>query len=291
MSRLKHICLLIAESLEGDRVYCERFLELLTDLESQLPTRRYVNALLKDLNILALIRLCPLFKAAQGALLRDLFALLRHYVYFSIDDNTGVQMSRDQANERHYKDLAKLQRTALKYFKHKLTILALANYGAIDQRQDLESHLSVLDDQELRDLCSRIGIRITYPSTSGIQVSRELLMESILVAYEGTKPFQDALGSTSILPTEASIYDDALLRNESYDGSHSLAIPKLNLQYLSIGDFLWRSFILYRCEQFFEIRKFLEDTIKRLRPYGSSLDQKVEFAGFSRMAIPITKPA
>ena len=28
--------------------YCERFLELLTDLEAQLPTRRFFNVLLDD---------------------------------------------------------------------------------------------------------------------------------------------------------------------------------------------------------------------------------------------------
>ena len=28
--------------------YCERFLELLTDLEAQLPTRRFLNTLLSD---------------------------------------------------------------------------------------------------------------------------------------------------------------------------------------------------------------------------------------------------
>lgn len=32
--------------------YCERFLEFLSDLQSQLPTRRYVNTLLQDLHTL-----------------------------------------------------------------------------------------------------------------------------------------------------------------------------------------------------------------------------------------------
>lgn len=86
------------------------------------------------------------------------------------------------------------------------------------------------------------------------------------------------------------MYDPSLLRNEYYDGSRPLAIPKLNLQYLTVGDFLWRSFILYRCELFFEIRKDMEETVKRLQPTVAEPHRDVQFQGFSRMALPIAKP-
>ena len=265
-------------------------MELLADLESQLPTRRYVNTLLKDLNFVPIIKLSPTYRAPESALFRDLSALVRHYMYFSIDDNTGAQLSREDAYEKHCQDLARLQRVALKHFKTKLTILALSNYGAIDQRSDLETHFATLTDPELESLCSLLDIRTSYPPSSPISSSRLLLVESVLTPFEGSKPFQDSLRSMSILPTEASIYDPSLMRNEAYDGSQALAIPKLNLQYLSVSDFLWRSFILYRCEQFFETRKYLEDVIKRLKPYLSDSDE-VDFGGFSRMALPITRPA
>ena len=271
--------------------YCERFMELLADLESQLPTRRYVNTLLKDLHILAVIRLSPMFRAPDNGLFRDLFALLRHYIHFSIDDTTGIQYSRDEAYERHCQDLAKLQRVAIKHFKAKLTILALANYSAIDQRLDLEGHIEQLDDSELHELCTLLGIRSSYPDNVPVPVSRNLLIEAVVTAYEGSKPYQDGLRSMSILPTETSVYDPSLMRNETYDGSQTLAIPKLNLQYLSVGDFLWRSFILYRCEQFFEIRKYLEGVVKRLQPVRPESGGAVGFGGFSRMALPVTKPA
>jgi intron-binding protein aquarius len=62
------------------------------------------------------------------------------------------------------------------------------------------------------------------------------------------------------------------------------------LQYLTVGDFLWRSFILHRCESFFEIRKDIEDTIKRLRPQTTRTGE-TKFDGFSKMALPISKPA
>lgn len=274
-----------------DLTYCERFLEFLTDLESQLPTRRYVNTLIQDLNLLALIRVSPVFNDEKNGLLRDLFVLLRHFVHFSIDDNTGSQYTQAQADEQHYGVLSRLQRTALKHFKSQLTILALSNYGAIESREELDTHLQQLTDPELEHLCKLLDFRTFYPSAAKVMTTRELLMEILLSAHERKKTFRELVRGQTILPTEATLYEVSLLRNESYNGSRSLAIPKLNLQYLSVGDFLWRSFILYRCESFFEIRKSLEDTIKRLQPSFADQKKAVQFDGFSRMAIPISKPA
>lgn len=281
----------LCEGSEGDLVYCEKFLEFLTDLESQLPTRRYVTAVVQDLNLLALIRISPMFNTQDNGLLRDLFALFRHFVNFPVDDNTGSQHSKAQSYERHCENLARLQRTALRHFKETLTVLALSNYGAIDQRKELEEFLTPLTDAELEEMCLLLGFRTAYPSASNIQVSRGLLMEIVLLAHEKRKTFQETVRDLSTQPTETELYEPSLLRNETYNGSRSLAIPKLNLQYLSVGDFLWRSFILYRCEQFFEIRKYLEDTIKRLQPRTTGSEGGVHFDGFSKVALPITKPA
>ena len=274
-----------------DLSYCERFLEFLTDIESQLPTRRYANTLLKDLNLLALIRISTMFNDPNAGLLRDNFVLFRHYLNFPIDDSTGTQYSFEQAVEKHNEDLARLQRTALKHFKSKLTLLALSNHAAVEDREELKGHLDTLTNAELEELCTLLGFRATYPAASGFQVTRELLTEILLSAHERRKVFQQAVRDLNTQPTEQDLYDTSLVRNETYDGSRSLALPKLNLQYLSVGDFLWRSFILYRCEQFFEIRRYLEDVIARLQPEESGSDGSVRFTGFSRMALPITKPA
>jgi len=266
-------------------------LEFLTDLESQLPTRRYVNTLIHDLNLLAVIRLSPMYNHAANGLLRDLFVLFRHFVNFAIDDNTGAQHSRMQLQEKHAEDLAGLQRTALKSFKSKLTILALANYSSIDQRKELEIHLQPLTESELADLCTLLGFRTTYPSVAKVKGDRELLLEVLLSFYERRKTFQETISSLSILPTETTLYEPTLLRNETYNGSQPLAIPKLNLQYLTVGDFLWRAFILYRCESFFEIKTDMEDVLQRLHPQTTDSDFGAHSTGFSKMALPISKPA
>lgn len=270
--------------------YCERFLEFLSDLQSQLPTRRYVNTLLQDLHTLSAIRMSPAFNDVENGLLRDLYALLKHYTYFSIDDHTGVQHSRTEAYERHCQTLASLQRVALKHFKEKLTILALSNYSSIDKRTELEGHLQALTDAEIIELCDLLNFRTSYPPTTKVVADRQFLIEVLLSGHERRKTFQETARDLSILPTETTLFEQTLLRNDNYNGSQPLAIPKLNLQYLTVGDFLWRSFILHRCETFYAIRKDVEDTIKRLRPTLGRTGQTA-FEGFSRMALPISKPS
>jgi intron-binding protein aquarius len=273
-----------------DLLYCERFLELLVDLESQLPTRRYVNTLLKDLNLLSVIRLSQIYRDPENALLRDFHSLLKHFVEFAIDDYTGEALTPQGVYDLHCQGLAQLQRTSMKLFKDKLMILALSNLGSIEQRSDLEGQLSSLDDSELQTLSSALGFRTTYPKSANITPDRQFYLEVLTSFYERKVPFQETVEKLSPLPTEENLYDPALLRNETYDGSRPLAIPKLNLQYLSLGDFLWRSFLLYRSEAFFQIRKDMESIVKRMQPKAAR-DGSLAFEGFSRMAIPISKPA
>ena len=280
-----------AEALDvATLAYCERFLEFLTDLEGQLPTRRYVNALIQDLNLLAIIRVSLCYNRRSHGLFQDLFYLFRLFVCFSVNDQTGEQRSDQEVYELHCARLAKLQRIALKEFKSKLLVLALSNYGGIDKRSELEGQLAPLTDAELHQFCTSVGLRSTYSSSVNFEISRALLLEILVTHHERRKTFREMIKDTSVLPTEDDLYEPSLLRNETFDGSRSLAIPKLNLQYLTVGDFLWRSFVLYRCESFFEIRSDLEETIKRLQPMSVPTGGGVRFDGLSKMAIPISKP-
>lgn len=232
----------------------------------------------------------PTFNDEGNDLVRDLFALLKHYTYFSMDDHTGLQFTRTEAYERHCATLASLQRTALKYFKDKLTILALSNYGSIDKRKELEGHFESLTDAEITQLCELLDLRTSYPPSTKVATDRQLLVEVLLSGHEKRKTFQETARDLSILPTELTLFEPSLVRNDNYNGSRPLAIPKLNLQYLTVGDFLWRSFILHRCEAFYEIRKHVESTITRLKPNLERTGQTA-FDGFSKLALPISRPS
>ncbi|KAK3944238.1 hypothetical protein QBC46DRAFT_305372 [Diplogelasinospora grovesii] len=290
-SVLEFLSLLYSGNGKQEQVlYCERFVEFLTDLQSQLPTRRYVNTLLQDVHVLPALTLSPMYNDEDNSLLRDLCALFSHYTYFTVDDQTGVQHNRQEAYERHCAGLAKLQRTALKHFKEKLTVLALSNYASIDKRGELEGLLEPLTDEEVEQLSSLLGLRTSYPESAKLPVDRRFLTEVLLSTFERRKTFQETARELSVLPSEVTLFERSLSRTDHYDGSRPLALPKLNLQYLSVGDFLWRALVLFRCESFYAIRRDIEDVVTRLKPESRQSGDTV-FTGFSKMALPIAKPA
>ncbi|KAL1311234.1 hypothetical protein AAFC00_001424 [Neodothiora populina] len=280
----------VQTSTRSDSVlYCERFLELLTDLQSQLPTRRYVSALLQDLNILSVVKLSPMYVDEDNSLLRDMHSLLEHFSFFPIEDHSGRQYTRLEYDQIHHAALTRLQRVSFKTFQDKLKILILANFASLATRDDLESHLGALSDDELIQLCSLLSFRTEYPTSSLLVRDRSFYMELLLSAHERRPTYQETMENMTVMPTDHTVYDQSFVRTEGYNGSRPLAVPKLNLQYLTMGDFLWRSFMLYRSESFYEIRQDVEDTVKRTQPKRLGITTK--FDGFSRMALPISKPA
>ncbi|KPM46276.1 Intron-binding protein aquarius [Neonectria ditissima] len=288
---LDFLGLLYTEGSKPDQVlYCERFSEFISDLQSQLPTRRYVNTLLQDLHLVPAMKLAPMYNDEENTLLRELHALLAHYSYFTIDDQTGVQHSSTEAYDKHCKLLGKLQHISLKHFREKLAVLALSNYGAIDKREELGPLLEPLADEEILKLMTLLNLRTSYPESLNLPVTRKLLLEVLLTIFERRKTFQEKARSMGLLPTEHSLFDNSFQQAESYDGSHPMALPKLNLQYLSVGDFLWRALILYRCESFYGVRKDIESALRRLRP-ESKQPGETTFAGFSKMALSVSKPS
>lgn len=264
---------------------------MLTDLESQLPTRRYINLLLKDLHVLTAIKLSPLYANSEDGLIRDLHTLLDHFVRFSIDDITGLQLSQEEVRQIHNSQLAKLQRIAFRDFKEKLLILALGNYGGLGQRDELVGHLADLSDEEVVELCKHLGLRTSYPKSVRFQVDRGFLTEAILCIHERRQTFQEQAKSMTVLPNENTLFDQSFVRDGNYDGSRPLAIPKLNLQYLTVGDFLWRSFLLYRHESFYGIRQNIEDSLKRMAPKIKYPTMETSFHGFSNMSLLINRPS
>ena len=50
------------------------------------------------------------------------------------------------------------------------------------------------------------------------------------------------------------IWDENLVPGEYYQGENPLALPKLNLQFLTLHDYLLRNFKLFQLESTYEIR-------------------------------------
>lgn len=73
---------------------------------------------------------------------------------------------------------------------------------------------------------------------------------------------------------------------EYYSGEGCLSLPKLNLQFLTLHDYLLRNCNLFRLESTYEIRQDVEDAVSRMLPWKSE-EGEVMFGGWARMALPI----
>ena len=278
-------------SVVGDHLqYCEDFVVFLTDLVSQLPTRRYTNTLLKDVNLLTVATIAISESAKHLDLLRDLLGLLKHFSDFAVEESIPPSASGTGSGRANISSLQNLQRVAGRLFQTKLKVLSLSNLASIESRSDLVGLIGPLNEAELHELCHALGLRTEYPKGSGIVANKNILMETFVTAFERRATLQETIAQMTVLPTEQTLYDARMLENEDYNNSVPLSIPRLNLQYLNFDDFVWRSFQLHRAEAYFDIRKDIEAVVKKMSPRVGR-DREFVFGGFSKMALPMNKPA
>ena len=91
----------------------------------------------------------------------------------------------------------------------------------------------------------------------------------------------------SLYPTEELITDESLIpEDKSGAVDFAAAIPKINLQFLSLPDYFERNFALYLTEVAYDVRGHLVNVIKRLAPYVNDCG-KVDFSGWSKLGTPI----
>ncbi|CAB4490265.1 intron-binding protein aquarius [Rhizophagus irregularis] len=267
--------------------FLERCLEFLIDLEAQLPTRRYFNKLLEDHHILILCKFAPIMKRdSANELFKQLLDILKFYVGFEIDDNTGLALTDDQMTELHCKKLADLQHIAFEHFRDSLQSLALSNFASIERRPDLQKHFNALTHEEIIRLCGFLSIR-TNKLVGERQYDKDFLVEVLVCKFEKRTSQIDLINSKPLYPDENAIFDDAVVQTQFWNNEAPLALPKLNLQFLTIHDYLLRNFNLFRMETTYEIRQDIEDVVKRLAPRSTYPSSKTEFTGWARMAVEI----
>jgi intron-binding protein aquarius len=291
--------------------YLERFMELLIDLEALLPTRRFFNTLLDDTNLLIHCFLSDLvqterfdskssakqsWEASSDAkldkynLFKQLFKTLKFYTTFEIDDQSGEAKSDAQVKEDHYDKLKQLQKGVFKYFREDLHSFCLTNIATIDKRETLIRHLESLAEDRLYSLAEYLHLVPGVADNQASSYSKKLLIEIIIWHMERRMSQLDELNSMPLYPTEEIIWNENLVPNEFKQQATTdtcLSLPKLNLQFLTLHDYLLRNFNLFRLESAYELRQDIEDACIRLKPYYSYEEQTVAFGSWSRMAQPV----
>ncbi|KAG2235903.1 P-loop containing nucleoside triphosphate hydrolase protein [Thamnidium elegans] len=268
----------------------ERYLEFFIDLEAQLPTRRFFNTLLEDHQVTVLCQMAPFMRRQNKdvELLKKLLTTLCFYSKFEINDQTGVALTDIQMTEAHCQQLIQLQHVAFRQFKDEIKELPLANLASIETRKDLLWHLEPLSEQTLIRLCDALCIRSTPVDMSLDVESKEFLMNVLVEKYQKRESQIKKINSQPLYPDQDILFNDNLIQTQFYAGDRPLALPKLNLQFLTLHDYLLRNFTLFRLESSYEIRQDIEDVVKRISPRLTFPDMKTEFAGWARMAVPIS---
>ncbi|PVU96973.1 hypothetical protein BB559_002194 [Furculomyces boomerangus] len=287
--------------------YCEQFIDFLTELISQLPTRRFLKLVIKKYNVslITQVKLSPLGKDYERIL--KLVENLEYYENFPVDDFTGKSITDFEYDEDHYRKLQEFQVRVFQGFGKvpHMRSMSLSSIGKLSSQEYLEHTLNNLKVSEILTICELLNSKPPNPSDIGFEENSEnyrnfVILYTIKLLSLGKNKIKE-IQSLPLYPTEKDIFDDSFeeeklisKRNNVFSNMNPLSLPKLNLQFLSMNDYLMRNFTLYRLESTYQIRLDVEDAIKRLNPQFDedpyepmASNQQVVFPGWSRMATPI----
>ncbi|KQS39226.1 RNA helicase aquarius isoform X2 [Drosophila erecta] len=213
--------------------------------------------------------------------------MLKFYTRFEINDVTGSSLTDHDMTQLHYKKITSLQRAVFAKFPS-LRVFALSNVATVDNRESLEQHFGGLDGKGLLQIATFLNLvpeEVVSP-LDWHRVDEQFLRELLITRHERRCSQLEALNEMPLYPTEQIIWDENVVPSEYYSGESCLALPKLNLQFLTLHDYLLRNFNLFRLESTYEIRQDIEDAVSRMLPWQSE-DGDVVFGGWARMALPI----
>jgi intron-binding protein aquarius len=130
----------------------------------------------------------------------------------------------------------------------------LLNVASIDSRRILYKHFGELKKDQLYQIAEFLHM------VPGIEdgeekrrqclhtIRREVLLD-LLVSENERRPSQlTALNEAALFPTEQVVWDENVIPYEHYNGGSVLALNKLNLQFLTLHDYLLRNFNLFQME-------------------------------------------
>ena len=274
--------------------FCEYFLMLMIDLEALLPTRRFFDTVLDDAKIVvvsAVSTLATKLGEMEGRLFVKLLGQLKFYTRFEISNSTGEELSRQETTMMHYDRITALQRAVFTKYPE-MRKFALDTVASVDDPRSLEKYFSTVSTDVLRSIAEFLAL---YPArekegTEEVDMEdseREVLLKTLIFRHEKRISQLQELNEMPLYPTEKIIWDEDVVPGEFYNGETVLALPKLNLQFLTLNDYLLRNFKLFQLESTYEIRGDVEDAVARLKPWCPD-DGEITFNGWARMAQPIT---
>lgn len=162
------------------------------------------------------------------------------------------------------------QRLLFRYWPS-LRDVALTNCASARKPLTLQAAFSSLSLPELQRLAST-QLRLVAADDSDAEDS-SYLRDAIIARYASAPRPKAAIAAMPLYPTETLLWDENQIPDIHYTGEACLALPKLNLQFLTFWDYLLRNFHLFRLEAAYEIREDVGDVLKvRRRRHPELLD-------------------
>ena len=213
-----------------------------------------------------------------------MLSMLNYYIYFEINEENGEPISQISILKQHYDNINSMQTVAFQLFPEKLSRIYLKNIALIDNRNNIIDMLDLLRQEEVLSFAKNLNL-LHLP----IELyTKELLYQIFISHFERRQSFLDKINDLSLYPSEKLIWDEDLIPDEFENNDNKvLAIPKLNLQFLTHYDYLLRNFNLFRLESTFQVRQDLDEIINMVHPKFDKKGNFEEFDGWARMAAPI----
>ena len=238
---------------------CERFIELLIDLLSQFFTRRYLSAVVDERAVLVRARAAPLATHPAGTLFAQLLDQLAFYTTFPVDNHTGEAIDDLEIDRRADDAVLQFQRLLFARWPA-MRAVALTNCASVRTRHKLAAALASLP---LPDLVRMAATQLRLARAADCEaLGADFTREVLLTHFASRASPRAAISAMPLYPTETLLWDEHQIPSVHYTGDAPLALPKINLQFLTFWDYLLRNFNLFRLEAAYEIREDVGDMLK-----------------------------
>ncbi|ETO10995.1 hypothetical protein RFI_26379, partial [Reticulomyxa filosa] len=293
--------------------YLCRFMELMIDTLTMLLTRRHLRPFLTRYHFIMRCKMSQFAiwskeqTLAKDRLFSQLLEQLEFYMSFPIDDFTGRSLTEHDVSIDHYANLLALQKCVYKFYYPKLKPLTMTSIGSLDNRKKLIQFFEKLEPDELRDLMIKLNIlfpddndNVCFQSLFRKYTPKSVYLEFLFAHFISKESLRTKANNLPLYPTEKILWDRNIVpmnddNDDDIDTDNNavLSLPKLNLQFLTLYDYLLRNFELFRLESAHSIREDIAKCVWKIRPRlkrdpnsGSNI-RKTHFTGYSRMGIPV----
>jgi intron-binding protein aquarius len=288
-------------------IVLHRSLEFLIDLLSCKETKLYVGTYLESIHFLPHCQLA-LGKSTKSISTNE-HLLLTQQLVLRIDRLLHLHIcSSSSANTRadqialYTRRATIVQKLCRAYYPDQLADLTYAGVGVLARQPNYARSilLGSLSDVQFLKLLHKL--RLVDKNQGAIEYKNVNFLWAVLQEYLILPADQlQELQTFPLYPTEQDLWDFSSIPpspSALIPASRVFCLPKLQTEFLSFADYLWRTFELTRLETAYEIRADLVDAIRRVRPClrrSDDTDEQdntvtrldTEFAGWARMALEL----